>query len=81
MTNTRNSRVVCCNEVNSIKEENPMPTRLDVISYARGKEKEPTVVTNSGERGIVPEEIALGQIIKANAKKEQHKKNIEDNTK
>ena len=59
--NEENYRV-SCNEVNCAENVGEMPQECNVITFG---EDEKMIITNSGTRGIVPEEIALGVKIEA----------------
>ena len=56
-----------CNEVNCAKSELGMPQEGKAIIF--GDNEKIIVTTNSGTRGIVPEEIALGMKIEATGDK------------
>ncbi|MBR0427169.1 MAG: hypothetical protein IJK18_03090 [Clostridia bacterium] len=63
MANNEKNYRASCNEVNCAKSELGMPQEGKAITFGDNEIK--IVTTNSGTRGIVPEEIALGKRIEA----------------
>ncbi len=59
MAEKKESYRVSCNKVNCKKSEMGMPQEGDAVIFDN-KSKNHIIVTNSGTRGFVPEEIALG---------------------